>query len=50
MWVYAHQFSTLIDELNFILLFDYKIILPKYGINNTRFVVLEVCAIGKQVS
>jgi hypothetical protein len=25
----------------------YKFVLPKYDINNTRFVGLEVCAIGK---
>jgi hypothetical protein len=39
--------STPVHELNFILLLDYKFRLPKYDINNPRFVGLAVCAIGK---
>jgi hypothetical protein len=33
--------------LNYILIFDYKLILHKFKINNIRFVGLEMCAIVK---
>jgi len=42
-----HEPSTLTHELSCILLLDYKLTLPKYNINDTRFVGLEVCIIGK---
>lgn len=32
-------------ELNCIFLLDYKLKLPRYGTDNTRYVGLEVCAI-----
>lgn len=41
--------STLLQELRWILLLDYKFIWSKYNINSTRFVELEVSAIGKYV-
>jgi hypothetical protein len=44
-----HESNTLtIHELNEVLpLLGYKFILPTYNINNTKFVGLEVCVIGK---
>jgi hypothetical protein len=37
----------LTDKLHCILLPDYKLELPKYNINGTRFLWLEICAIEK---
>jgi hypothetical protein len=41
--------SILTCELFCILLLDYKGMLPKYNINNARFIGLEICAEGKKV-
>jgi hypothetical protein len=43
-----HEPSMLTHELNCILLLDYKLINPKYNINNIRFVGLEDHATGKE--
>jgi hypothetical protein len=40
----AHHANPLVD---YVLFLDFKVTLPKYNINN-RFLVLEVCAVGKQ--
>jgi len=38
---------TLAMNLSCILLLEYKLTLPKYDNNSTRFVGLEGCAVGK---
>jgi len=42
-----HKHSTPTHDLNYILFLDYKLTLHKYNINNTWFIGLKVCAIGK---
>jgi len=38
-FVFAHQLGTLFHQLNWILMLEYKLTLPKYNINNRT----EVC-------
>jgi len=47
LWPSVHDPSTLTCEVNCILLLDYKLTLPKYNINSTRFAGLEVSAVVK---
>jgi hypothetical protein len=44
---FRHFVTILIHEINWILLLYYELTLPKYNINNTRFVGFEICAIGR---
>jgi hypothetical protein len=41
------QAQRIMHGLFFILLLDFKLMLPKYCNNNTRLVGLQVCVIGK---
>jgi len=43
----AHESNTVAHELNCTLLLDYKFTLPTLDIHNTRFVGLEMYAVGK---
>jgi hypothetical protein len=41
------EFDLLQQAQNAILLLDYKLTSPKYNINKTWFVWLEICSVGK---
>lgn len=43
----TYDSNKLTHELNCIVLLVLKLSLPKYNINNTGFIGLEVCIVGK---
>jgi len=47
LWISAHELNILAQKLHCNLLMDYKFILPKYDINNKKFVGLDTCATEK---
>jgi hypothetical protein len=40
-FVFAHQLGTLFHQLNWILMLEYKLTLPKYNISHIRFLDIE---------
>jgi hypothetical protein len=47
LWAFAREFNNPVHELICILLLDHKLTLPKYGTNNTIFLGMEACTVGK---
>jgi len=44
---YDTLLTVLSHKINYILLMDYKFLIPNCDIVNTRFIGLEACVIGK---